>query len=216
LAFHASDREHVDFENDECGKHVGLSSFDDSRESPGSCSLAALATRHRPDHQSRVAFSADPGAIVPSNTSGGILKISLSEYLLAARTGAWLLGLPILLRIRGLRRLLACLGHRAVGSTPGDLVDPHRVAQIVTRVCRLPIFDLPPFPRICLRRSLALYHVLGRMGHDASIHIGVRKEDASALEGHSWVTIDGETLGERDPVESFRAIYSYPTASHSA
>jgi hypothetical protein len=74
------------------------------------------------------------------------------------------------------------------------------------------VFDLPVFPRVCLRRSLALYHVLGRMGHPVSLHIGVRPGE-SDLEGHSWVTIDGRALGEADPMEQFRAIYSYPIPS---
>jgi transglutaminase superfamily protein len=136
------------------------------------------------------------------------VRVSLSEYLLAARTGAWLLSLPIRLRFRNLPRFLANL-RPASPTRPKDDRGADRTARIVTRVCRLPIFDLPLFPRICLRRSLALYHVLGRMGYPVSLHIGVRKDDAG-LEGHSWVTLDGESLGERDPVERFRAIYSYP------
>jgi hypothetical protein len=36
------------------------------------------------------------------------------------------------------------------------------------------------------------------------------RKGARELEAHSWVTVDGKTLGERDPVDRFRAIYSYP------
>ncbi len=143
------------------------------------------------------------------------MRVRLSEYLLAARTGGWMLSLPILLRMRSLPRLIRRLGHGAAGSTSRARSDAARDAQIVTRVSGMRIFDLPLFPRICLRRSLALYHVLGRMGHPVSIHIGVRK-DALELEAHSWVTIEGKALGERDPAERFRAIYSYAASSASS
>jgi hypothetical protein len=140
------------------------------------------------------------------------VRITLSDYFLAARTGAWLLWLPIALRVHRLPRLLQSLGRRAATSASPRLPDAARAARIVTRVARLRLFDLPFFPRICLRRSLALYHVLGRMGHPVSIHIGVRPGEGD-LKGHSWVTIDGKAVGERDPIEQFRTIYSYPIES---
>jgi len=47
------------------------------------------------------------------------------------------------------------------------------------------------------------------MGYPVEIHFGVRK-DGNALHGHSWITLDGKPLGERNPTDVFRPIYSYP------
>jgi Transglutaminase-like superfamily len=80
--------------------------------------------------------------------------------------------------------------------------------RIVARVCRMCLFDLPVFPRRCLRRSLALHSVLTRMGLEVEIHFGVRKEGPD-LHGHSWVTVDGVPVAERSPAEAFRPIFSY-------
>jgi hypothetical protein len=88
-----------------------------------------------------------------------------------------------------------------------------RAVQIVARICRMRLFQQPVFPRPCLRRALALYSVLSRMGYPVEIHFGVRR-DGRDLHGHSWVTLKGEPLGERTPEEPFRAIYSYPTVSY--
>src|SRR5678815_1344171 len=100
------------------------------------------------------------------------MRVTLSDYRLAARTGAWLLWLPVLLRVRKLPRLLESLGRRASDASDSKRrPDADRAARIVTRVALIRLFDLPIFPRICLRRSLALYRVLGRMGHPVSIHI---------------------------------------------
>jgi len=136
---------------------------------------------------------------------------SLSDYVLAVRTGAWVLSLPIRLRGRNLHRLVESL-HRPAGPASQTPLDPGRAARIVARVCRLRLFDLPLFPGTCLRRSLALYHVLGRMGHPVAIHIGVRKDSGERFEGHSWVTLEEKTLLETNPLERFRAIFTYPRA----
>jgi len=134
--------------------------------------------------------------------------MSLSQLGLAVRVGAWLSFLPILLRTRTLPHLLkqfAALREQSRRRSPGDLEE---TIQVVARVCRLRIFRLPIFPKSCLRRSLALYYFLGRSGHPIEIHIGVRK-DGRDLNGHSWVTLGGRALRERNPAHIFNTIYSY-------
>jgi hypothetical protein len=139
--------------------------------------------------------------------------VSLSQFGLAARVGAWLSVLPIVLRTRTLPLLLEQLAAAAERPPNGNPLDLSKTVQIVVRVCRMRIFRLPVFPRPCLRRSLALYYFLGRMGHPIEIHFGVRK-DGRDLHGHSWVTLQGKTLRERNPGEAFSTIYSYGSVSY--
>ncbi len=82
-------------------------------------------------------------------------------------------------------------------------------ASRADRAARLPPRHLPcaGFSEECLRQSLALFAFLSRMGHPVEIHFGIRKEGED-LGGHSWVALDGHSLGERDPAEDFRTIYS--------
>jgi hypothetical protein len=137
----------------------------------------------------------------------------LSQFWLAARVGAWLSVLPIVLRTRTLPLVLERLAVASERPRTGNPLDLNQTVQIVVRVCRLRIFRLPVFPRPCLRRSLALYYFLGRMGHPIEIHFGVRK-DGRDLHGHSWVTLQGKALRERDPAEAFSTIYSYGSGSY--
>ena len=90
-------------------------------------------------------------------------------------------------------------------------LDPSRLVAIVCRVCRVPLFSLPIFPRACMRQSLALYRELTRMGYAATIHFGVRREGAR-ISGHSWVTLDGIPLAESHPVQPLSVTYSYSAA----
>ena len=137
--------------------------------------------------------------------------MSLYRLAVAARVGAWLTLLPILLRTRTLPHLLNQLTVAREQSRRGSR-NLEETIQVVDRVCRLRIFRLPIFPKACLRRSLALYYFLGRSGHPIEIHIGVRK-DGPDLNGHSWVTLGGKTLRERNPAQIFNTIYSYDFVS---
>ncbi len=131
----------------------------------------------------------------------------LSQYWLAARVGLFLCSLPLRLRGQALPILLERLAPARGRSIRGGSLEPGRVVQIVRRVSGLGVFGLPVFPKLCLRRSLALFRLLSRMGYPVEIHFGVRK-DGGNLGGHSWVTLHGNALGERDPADDFRTIYS--------
>jgi hypothetical protein len=87
--------------------------------------------------------------------------------------------------------------------------------RVIRRVCRLPLFQLPGFPRPCLRESLALFRVLTRLGYPARFHIGVRKV-GEQLWGHSWITCHGRPLCRADQDCLFWTLYSYPEShTHS-
>ncbi len=48
----------------------------------------------------------------------------------------------------------------------------------------------------CLTRSIVLYRLLAAC-EGVEIHYGFRRKDG-ALEGHAWVTVGGEPVGEPD------------------
>lgn len=61
----------------------------------------------------------------------------------------------------------------------------------------------------CMKRSLLLFHFLGRWGYDPVVHFGVKLDDGD-LKGHAWVELDERPVAEgSDPYTSFRTTYSY-------
>lgn len=46
----------------------------------------------------------------------------------------------------------------------------------------------------CLPQALAACKLLGRYGHPAQLHIGVRKDDTGALRAHAWVSSGAEVV----------------------
>ncbi|HEX5108073.1 MAG TPA: lasso peptide biosynthesis B2 protein [Vicinamibacterales bacterium] len=130
----------------------------------------------------------------------------LSEYLCAIRVGWWMWWSAAMVRWCSLPGLCREASLHARLSTPR--LDPARVAAIVSRVSRLPLFSLPIFPRACMRQSLALYRELTRMGYPAAIHFGVHRAGAG-LSGHSWVTLDGVPISESHSLEQLTITYSH-------
>jgi hypothetical protein len=51
------------------------------------------------------------------------------------------------------------------------------------------------YPIRCLARAVWLQRKLRRLGQDAELKIGVRRE-RSGLEAHAWVEVDGSPVGE--------------------
>jgi hypothetical protein len=51
----------------------------------------------------------------------------------------------------------------------------------------------------CLERSLLLWWLLRRRGVAAVVRIGVRK-DASLLQAHAWIEVDGQVVADRTDV----------------
>ena len=137
--------------------------------------------------------------------SPGIVAL-LKEYTCAARVGVWLCRTAVSVRSDS----LPALCRKASASRPisAGRLDLARVVAIVVRVCQLPLFSVPCFPRPCLRQSLALYRELTRMGYPATIHFGVRR-DGSELAGHSWVTVNGVPVAEPRSISSLAVTYSY-------
>ena len=139
------------------------------------------------------------------------LREVLSQSWFMVRLAVWLCWVSIILRVYPLPVLL----HR-ITPVPGDPSGPletERAVRLVVRLCRLPLFRRPVFPRLCLRQSLALYRTLTRMGYPVEIHFGIQK-NGKDLRGHSWVTVHGQPVAENAQGEAFRAIYSYSSATN--
>ncbi len=132
----------------------------------------------------------------------------LAEWALALQVVIWLHWLAVMLKFRSLPALLESLSREQRWARPAA-VERDRAIRIVTRVCRVKLFRFSLFPRACLRRSLALYYVLNQMGYPVEIRLGVHKQDG-AFHGHSWVTINGEPIDDKTPLEAFRVVYRFP------
>lgn len=140
------------------------------------------------------------------------LKVLVSQLWFAVRLGAWLCVLPLRLRLHSLPALLHRLTQVQRQPTSCNPLELDRAVGIAVWLCQLRLFHLPLFPRACLRQSLALYHVLTRMGYPVEIHFGIHK-DGEDLRGHSWVMLQGRPVAERARTEIFTTVYSYPLAS---
>jgi len=149
----------------------------------------------------------------PTNTFDQLAiksRVAVLEYCFAARVGLWLCWLPIGLHIHSLPALLQRLKSAQNRHQKRSFMKMERAVEIVVRVCNLFFFQLPIFPRACLRRSLALYRTLGRMGYPVEFHLAVHKPMQS-FTAHSWVTFDGKPVADAGQNDSFKLLYSYPS-----
>lgn len=65
----------------------------------------------------------------------------------------------------------------------------------------------------CLFRALLLFAALHRMGKRAIFVVGVRHHNGE-LEGHAWVTLNGEVIGDdANKCRIFTPLFLYPTDS---
>ena len=138
-------------------------------------------------------------------------RVPLFDYRFALRVALWLCRTSWFLHRRPLPETIRrCSSPRR---NAGARMPLDRAIYLIDRVCQLRVFRLAFFPRICLRRSLALYHFLGGMGHSMQLHFGVHK-DGDLFEGHCWVSVDGLPLADNAPNDHFQALYSYPHHEH--
>ena len=136
-----------------------------------------------------------------AHSPGAIVKLWL-----ALRTAVWLCVVPVLLRTNSVPGLLDRL--RIAPSTPenANRLTTDCIVRVAARVSGLLLFRSWPFPRTCVRESLALAFALSRAGRPFEVHFGVRKE-GQTLWGHSWITINSEHNQRENRV--FSTIYTY-------
>src|SRR5580693_492480 len=109
---------------------------------------------------------------------------------IGARAIATRLRLASLVRRRSLPDLLLALTPSAA-TAPLPLPAAKRAISAAERVVR----RIRGVPDTCLYRSLARYQALRRAGHPARFVMALDTR-AADIEGHAWVELDGEPVGE--------------------
>jgi Transglutaminase-like superfamily len=127
----------------------------------------------------------------------------LAEVEIGARAIATRLRLASLVRRRSLPELLLALTPGAT-TAPLPLPAAERAIAAAERV----VERLRVVPDTCLYRSLARYQALRRAGHPARFVLALDPR-AADIEGHAWVELDGEPVGETlDP--GLTVTFAYP------
>ncbi len=138
-------------------------------------------------------------------------RLVLSEpgsALLAARMGAWVVALSLLVRLVPLPRAIALVSpRRAARETPAD------AALVQTRLARLLdsvlAADFWVFTPTCWKRAPVLHRYLALSGIDTRVLFGVRREGTDALDGHAWLEAAGRPILEKTPPD-YKVTYSFP------
>ena len=66
-----------------------------------------------------------------------------------------------------------------------------------------------------MRQALALYYTLTYLGYAVTIHFGIHRR-GQELRGHSWVTLKGQPVGEKEDPAVFRIVYSHSSHQPNA
>ena len=133
-----------------------------------------------------------------------------SEFILLGRIVSLAVALPVLLRVMSLPAFME-LWTPARTRRWAQAIDADQTARLTDLV----LACLPLVRNTCLIRSLVLYRLLRTGGMPARIHFGVRRA-GSQLNGHSWLTCEGESLSESPANSPFNEIYAYPSDANSS
>lgn len=88
--------------------------------------------------------------------------------------------------------------HRVIRRTARPSVSPAEPAERIVRAVSAVSARVPR--ATCLTQALAVSLMLLRHGHDATLRIGVAKDDDGRLRAHAWVESGGAAiLGEPEP-----------------
>ena len=120
------------------------------------------------------------------------MKRSISATDLLLFVEAWLLlaRIDLTIRLRPYRRWRHWLKEEELGSDSPPL---QRIPPLVTAVERAARHHYAPMN--CLRRSVALQHLLLRRGIGSRLHLGVRR-GSEGLEAHAWLSSNGRILND--------------------
>jgi hypothetical protein len=102
---------------------------------------------------------------------------------------------------------LARLGRFFDAAPAGRPIEPTHAAWLIDGLLRRSYRQTPGY---CMERSLLLFHLLRRSGHDVALCFGVHRR-GDDLRGHAWVTLDGLPVAEAaDPRTVYTVTYTYP------
>jgi hypothetical protein len=128
--------------------------------------------------------------------------------LLAARMGAWVAALTLLLKFMPLPRAMALLTPRRrarAAPTDASLVQ-ERLARLLDSVLAA---DFWVFTPTCWKRAPVLHRYLALEGIPTRVLFGVRREGLDVLSGHAWLEADGRPILEKTPPD-YKVTFSFP------
>ena len=128
-------------------------------------------------------------------------ELRLSDVIMIGRIVLMVLRIELLQKRISVRRLVSSFDAPANPSKPVDIGRIHWMTRGILRR----MFA----GRYCMKRSLVLFHFLRKAGRDAEIVFGVAKA-GEKLEGHAWVTVNGQPFAEEGPVDRYAVTYKYP------
>jgi hypothetical protein len=114
----------------------------------------------------------------------------------------------VLLWTRGYRRTMRLLSTRVQQPRPAngsaDVPDPvAEIASAVTAAARP-----APFRSRCLARSITIWLLCRRRGHDTQVLIGVAPPEGGRLPAHAWVEYRGVPLNDTADVRQRYGVIS--------
>jgi hypothetical protein len=144
---------------------------------------------------------------------GRAARLLLSEpgsALLAARMGAWVVAVTLLMKLLPLPRAMSLVSprrrRRARGAS-GAAEAQARLARLLDSVLGA---DFWVFTPTCWKRAPVLHRYLALEGVETRVLFGVRGGGAGdALSGHAWLEAEGRPLLETSPPD-YKVTYSFP------
>lgn len=133
------------------------------------------------------------------------------DALLFLRVGAFAAAVPLLMRLP-LPRVASLLTGppRRIPTRrpPPSAAELERLERLVTLAPRLAHPLVRPG---CLTRGVTLFWFLRRAGLDVELRFGLDADDRDAIDGHCWLSLDGEPfLERRDPRARFAELFRLP------
>lgn len=143
-------------------------------------------------------------------------RLVLSEpgaALLAARMGAWVVAVSLLMRVLPLPRTMRLVSprRRRQARSPSDASETQeRLARLLDSVLAA---DFWVFTPTCWKRAPVLHRYLALEGIETRVLFGVRRGEGGgggvALSGHAWLEAEGRPLLEKTPPD-YKVTYSFP------
>ena len=150
-------------------------------------------------------------AALPARAARLLLR-EPGSALLAARMGAWVVALSLLVRLLPLPRVLRLLAPRRRPNA--TQAPPEDAARVEARLARLLdsvlAANLWVFTPTCWKRAPVLHRYLALSGIETRILFGVRRGGREALDGHAWLEAGGRPLLEQTPPD-YKVTYSFPS-----
>lgn len=147
----------------------------------------------------------------PSKRAARLVLSEPGSALLAARMGAWVVAVSLLMRVLPLPRTMRLVSprRRRQARSPSDASErQERLARLLDSVLAA---DFWVFTPTCWKRAPVLHRYLALEGIETRVLFGVRREagGGDALSGHAWLEAEGRPLLEKTPPD-YKVTYSFP------